>query len=148
LGAEVTASCSSRNFELVKSLGADTVVDYTQGSILATRERYAVFFDSFGNQKFQEVRQILQPQAVYVTTIPSQAIIFQTFSTWLARQKARLVIVKSKTKDLDFLAQLIYEGKLKPVVDKVFPLANGQEAHTYLETKRARGKVILEIGKI
>jgi NADPH:quinone reductase-like Zn-dependent oxidoreductase len=145
LGAEVTASCSSRNFELVKSLGADVVVDYTQGNILTTNERYAVFFDSFGNQKFKEVRKILQPKAVYVTTIPTQAIIFQTFSTWLSGQKARLVVVHSKTEDLDFLAQLINEGKLKPVVDKVFPLANVQEAHAYVETKRARGKVILEV---
>ncbi|MCU0445582.1 MAG: NADP-dependent oxidoreductase [Microscillaceae bacterium] len=147
LGAEVTATCSARNMDFLKSLGADEVIDYTKPDFLATDKRFEVFFDSFGNQKFKTVREILAPKATYVTTIPSQAIIVQTFTTYWASQKARLVVVHSKTKDLDYLRELIEQGKVKSVVDKVFPLPAVQEAHAYIETKRARGKVVLEVVK-
>jgi NADPH:quinone reductase-like Zn-dependent oxidoreductase len=147
LGATVHGACSEANFELCRELGADKLVDYKTQNILETEERYDVFFDSFGNQNFEKVKTILSAKGIYVTTIPTAQIIKQTFSTYFSAQKAKLVVVKSNTKDLNYLKDLIEQGKIKSVVDKVYPLTEVQEAHAYVETKRAKGKVVLEIEK-
>lgn len=144
-GAKVWASCSERNLDLVKSLGADVVLDYSKGNLLQQEEKFDLFFDSFGNQKFNEVKKILTAKGRYVTTIPTRDIILKYFLSFFTSQKASLVVVKSRRKDLELLKNWLENGKMRAVIDKIYPLDDVAEAHSYIETKRARGKVALEV---
>jgi NADPH:quinone reductase-like Zn-dependent oxidoreductase len=145
LGARVTAVCSHRNVELVKELGADRVVDYTQTELVNLEDRFDVFFDVFGNYHFEKVKRLLTPRGTYVQTVPSARIFKDVARTFVRRRRAKLVIVKSRRTDLEWLGQHIDGGQLRVVVDRTFALNDVAEAHRYMETKRARGKVVLAV---
>ncbi|MEM9075252.1 MAG: NAD(P)-dependent alcohol dehydrogenase [Myxococcota bacterium] len=144
-GAHVTAVCSHRNVELVRGLGADEVVDYTQENPLDLGQKFDVFFDVFGNFAFDEARALLEPCARYVHTVPSARILKDVARTSLRKQRAKLVVVRSRRSQLDWLRRKIDGGKLRVIVDRSFPMSDVQKAHRYMETKRARGKVVLEV---
>ncbi|NNE20079.1 MAG: NAD(P)-dependent alcohol dehydrogenase, partial [Myxococcales bacterium] len=145
LGAQVTAVCSHRNVELVTELGADRVIDYTKTELVDLDEQFDVVFDVFGNYRFEQLRTLLSARGTYVNTIPSARIFKDVARSFVRRQRARLVIVKSRRDQLDWLRQQIDAGSLRVVVDRSFPLADVAEAHRYMETKRARGKVVLAV---
>ncbi|MGB5374310.1 MAG: NAD(P)-dependent alcohol dehydrogenase [Polyangiales bacterium] len=145
LGAHVTAVCSHRNVELVTELGADRVIDYTKIELVDLDERFDVIFDVFGNYRFDKLKKLLSARGTYVNTIPSGRIFKDVARSFVRRKRAKLVIVKSKRDQLDWLRQQIDAGSLRVVVDRSFPLADVAEAHRYMETKRARGKVVLSV---
>jgi NADPH:quinone reductase-like Zn-dependent oxidoreductase len=146
LGAEVTAVCSHRNVDLVTELGADRVVDYTETELVDLDERFDAIFDVFGNYRFDKLKHLLTPRGIYVQTIPSSRIFKDVARTFVRAKRAKLVIVKSRRKQLDWIRQQIDAGSMRVVVDRSFPLDEAPEAHRYMETKRARGKVVLEVG--
>lgn len=145
LGAHVTATCSHRNLELVSELGADEVIDYTKRELVELEERFDAIFDVFGNYSFDELKHLLTPRGTYIHTIPSARIFKDVARTFVGRQRAKLVIVKSKRDQLDWMRQQIDAGALRVVVDRSFALDDAAEAHRYMETKRARGKVVLAV---
>ncbi len=146
LGARVTAVCSGRNADLVHDLGAHRVIDYTREEIRHLGASFDVFFDVFGNCRFPDIRAVLKPNGRFISTVPGVPVMrWSILSRLSSGPRAHLVIVKSKTGDLQTLGRWIEEGRLVPVVDRVYPLADAQEAHAYIETKRARGKVVLQI---
>ncbi|MBX7220591.1 MAG: NAD(P)-dependent alcohol dehydrogenase [Blastocatellia bacterium] len=146
LGAQVTTLSSARNLELCRSLGADETLDYAQDKPFNRSNGFDVFFDVFGNLSLAKIRNSLKPHGTYVDTVPSRQIIWDSLRTSLGWSKrARLVVVRSRSTDLDLLSQWVTEGKLRPVVDQIFRLDQTAEAEKYLETKRARGKVVIEI---
>jgi NADPH:quinone reductase-like Zn-dependent oxidoreductase len=146
LGAEVTAVCSHRNLDLVNELGADRVIDYTETELVDLDERFDAIFDVFGNYRFDKLKHLLTPRGTYVQTIPSSRIFKDVVRTFVRGKRAKLVIVKSRRKQLDWIRQQIDAGSMRVVVDRTFPLDEAPEAHRYMETKRARGKVVLEVG--
>ena len=146
LGAEVTAVCSHRNVDLVNELGADRVIDYTETELVDLDERFDAIFDVFGNYRFDKLKHLLTPRGTYVQTIPSSRIFKDVARTFVRGKRAKLVIVKSRRKQLDWIRQQIDAGSMRVVVDSTFPLDQAPEAHRYMETKRARGKVVLEVG--
>jgi NADPH:quinone reductase-like Zn-dependent oxidoreductase len=146
LGARVTAVCSHRNVDLVTDLGADRVIDYTQIELVDLDERFDVIFDVFGNYRFDKVKHLLTARGTYIHTIPSSRIFKDVARTLVRRKRAKLVIVKSRREQLDWIRQQIDAGSMRVVVDRSFPLDEAPEAHRYMETKRARGKVVLEVG--
>ena len=146
LGAEVTAVCSHRNVDLVNELGADRVIDYTETELVDLDERFDAIFDVFGNYRFDKLKHLLTPRGTYVQTIPSSRIFKDVARTFVRGKRAKLVIVKSRRKQLDWIRQQIDAGSMRVVVDRTFPLDQAPEAHRYMETKRARGKVVLEVG--
>jgi len=146
LGAQVTAVCSHRNVELVAELGADRVIDYTKTELVDLKERFDVIFDVFGNYRFDKLEHLLTPRGTYVHTVPSARIFKDVARTLIRRKRAKLVIVKSRREQLDWIRQQIDAGSLRVVVDRSFALDDAAEAHRYMETKRARGKVVLEVG--
>ncbi len=146
LGAEVTAVCSHRNVDLVNELGADRVIDYTETELVDLDERFDAIFDVFGNYRFDKLKHLLTPRGTYVQTIPSSRIFKDVARTFVRGKRAKLVIVKSRRKQLDWIRQQIDAGSMRVVVDRTFPLDEAPEAHRYMETKRARGKVVLEVG--
>lgn len=145
LGGRVTAVCSARNADLVGGLGADEVVDYAKTEPVALKDRFDVVFDVFGNYHFDQMKHLLNPGGTYVHTIPSARIFKDIARTFVLRKRAKLVVVRSRRTQLDWLRQQIDAGRIRVVVDRTFPLADVAEAHRYLETKRARGKVVLAV---
>ena len=145
LGAEVTAVCSHRNVELVTELGADRVIDYTQTELVDLDERFDAIFDVFGNYRFDKLEHLLTPRGTYVQTVPSSRIFKDVARTLVRRKRAKLVLVKSRREQLDWIRQQIDAGSMRVVVDRTFPLEQAPEAHRYMETKRARGTLVLDV---
>jgi NADPH:quinone reductase-like Zn-dependent oxidoreductase len=145
LGGQVTAVCSHRNVDLVTELGADRIIDYTKTDLVELDEHFDVIFDVFGNYRFDKLKKLLSERGTYVNTIPSARIFKDVARSFVRRKRAKLVIVKSRRDQLDWLRQQIDAGSLRVVVDRSFPIADVAEAHRYMETKRARGKVVLAV---
>jgi NADPH:quinone reductase-like Zn-dependent oxidoreductase len=145
LGAHVSAVCSHRNTALVAELGADEVVDYGETDVLELPQRFDAIFDVFGNYSFSSMQHLLSPRGTYVHTIPSPTIVKDVARTFVRRQKAKLVVVRSRRRQLDWLRRHIDGGRLRVVVDRSFALEEVADAHRYMETKRARGKVVLAV---
>jgi 2-desacetyl-2-hydroxyethyl bacteriochlorophyllide A dehydrogenase len=145
LGAsEVTGVCSHANGDLVKSLGADRVIDYQQQDFAREQAQYDVIFDVVGNHSLSDCKTVLQPWGRYVTTQPYPANFFQSFLTsLLPGQRYRVVLMRSNSRDLTYLKELIEAGKLQCVVDRTYALSDIAEAHAYSESERAVGKIVV-----
>ncbi|MEM7048806.1 MAG: NAD(P)-dependent alcohol dehydrogenase [Acidobacteriota bacterium] len=141
LGAQVVAVCSGRNAALVAGLGADEVVDYTHTDVTRSGP-YDAFFDVFGNCPPARVSRAL-PSGRHCTTVPSPGAILRELQGRLLGRPRRMVIVRGNGADLRQLDQWYAARGLDIVVDRVLPFSQAAEAHRYLETKRARGKVVL-----
>jgi NADPH:quinone reductase-like Zn-dependent oxidoreductase len=154
LGAEVTGVCSTRNVELVRSIGADHVVDYTREDFTRGDQKYDVVMDNVANRGVLEVRRILKPEGKLILIGGGgtdanpwigafKAPIKALFVSWFVDQDLGMFISHASGEDLATLAGMTEAGALKPVIDRRFPLAEAAEAMRYLETGRARGKVIV-----
>jgi len=143
LGARVTAVTSSRNLDLVRSLGADDVVDYAATDLQSISERFDVFFDVFGNRSFAFVAPLLRERGVFVSTVPKGHVLRAWALTLVGRKRARLVAVRSRARDLETLADWASRGLLRPVIDSVFPLDEIAVAEARIASRRSRGKVVL-----
>lgn len=146
LQATVTTTSSEKNLDFVRSLGADETLDYTKSTGLERGREWACVFDVFGNQRFSKAAPSLAKHGVYVTTVPSARNVFDDLRTrWLPFKKARLIVVKSNRADLEVLSKLVTAGSLRAVIDRVVPLAETAAGQGHIETKRARGKVVVTI---
>lgn len=146
LGARVTTTCSEKNLEFVRTLGADETLDYTKQTGLEAGRNWSCVFDVFGNRRFLTAKASLAPRGVYVSTVPSVRNVFDDLRTrWLPFKKARLVVVKSNVKDLEVLRDFVERGLLTPIIDRVVPLADTAAGQAHVETKRARGKVVISV---
>jgi NADPH:quinone reductase-like Zn-dependent oxidoreductase len=144
-GAHVSATCSGRNIEFVRSLGADEVIDYTQIDITAGKPNYEVIFDAVGVYPFGKWKLMLRPRGTLVTV---NFIFGNPLQKLLARfdanhRQLKSLLVQPNGADLEMLNQWIISGKLRPIIDQCYPLAEAAEAHRYSETKRVRGKLVL-----
>lgn len=145
LGAQVTTTSSARNLELCRSLGSHETWDYAARDAFAPGGGFDVIFDVFGNRSFSRARPALARRGTYVTTVPGVATVaLHLLTRWLPR-RARLVVVRSNRADLEQLARWAGEGQLVPVIDRVVPLAETAAGQAHVETKRARGKVVVRV---
>jgi NADPH:quinone reductase-like Zn-dependent oxidoreductase len=148
-GAEVTGVCSTTNLELVKSLGADKVIDYTQEDFTKTGQTYDIIFDAVGKSSFQRVTSSLSQRGVYLTTVPPVADFLQLVWTSIAGGKkvkfsaTGMRSVRKKAKDLVFIKEIIEAGKLKAVIDRRYPLEQTADAHRYVEKGHKKGNVVI-----
>ncbi|HZN02596.1 MAG TPA: NAD(P)-dependent alcohol dehydrogenase [Candidatus Polarisedimenticolia bacterium] len=156
LGAQVTGVCSTRNLEMVRSLGADHVIDYTQEDFSKRDERYDLIVDNVGNRSLSDFRRVLAPKGRYVLVGgggpndgrvigPLGKVLYALVLSWFVPQQMGMMLADTNKEDLGILAGLIESGKVTPVIDRRYPLSEVPEAITYLETGRARGKVIITI---
>jgi NADPH:quinone reductase-like Zn-dependent oxidoreductase len=144
LGAEVTGVCSARNVELVRSLGAQHVVDYVSEAFLGGGGRYDLIFDTVGVTSFAECKGALSEQGVYLPLNGGLREIAQAVLTARSRGKKLKFGVSGNTReDLEQIVSLIEAGVLKPVVDRVYPMAQIADAHRHVETRHKRGSVIV-----
>jgi NADPH:quinone reductase-like Zn-dependent oxidoreductase len=149
LGAHVTAVCNTKNVDLVRSLGADEVVDYTQEDFSANGETYDVIFDAVGKDSFRRSRRVLKPRGVYITTDmgPKAQNLFWGLWTWRIGDKRLLLppYPRYAKEDLLFLKELIEAGTYRPVIDRVYPFEDVVEATRYVETGQKTGNVVLTL---
>jgi len=156
LGAHVTGVCSGRNVEMVRSLGADHVFDYTKEDFTKSNERYDMIIDNVGNRSLSEYRRVLNPQGKYVLIGgggvndsrwmgPIGPVIKTMLLKPFISQEMNMMMSEVKKEDLTLLADLMQSGKVTPVVDKTYLFSEIREAVRHVETGRARGKVIVDL---
>lgn len=146
-GAAVVGVCSTRNVDLVRSLGADEVVDYTKEKFNDSIRGIDIILDTLGKENLAAVESVLKPQGIYITTLPHGKQMLDTVRTGILPfgQKSKMVMVKAKGSDLDKIKEKIEAGKIRAVIDKVYPLEQVAEAHQYSSTFHTQGKLILKI---
>ena len=143
LGADVTAVCSTKNVDLVHSLGADEVIDYLMEDFTKNGEMYDVVVDAVGEHSFLRCRRSLKPDGIYITTDPG--FMWHDAAVALLTKRAKLGIVRYTKPDILTLVELIEAGKYRPVIDRVYPLDDVVEAHRYVETHQKTGNVVLTV---
>lgn len=145
-GAEVTGVCSSKNVELVKSLGADKVIDYTLNDFTNSSETYDIIFDTISKSSFAQCKNVLKENGKYVVTVMSLLRVFQSLWTrFIGNKKVIFSMSLNKTNALKFIKNLIEEGKLKSIIDRDYSLEQLSEAHKYVETGHKKGNVVIKV---
>ena len=155
-GADVTGVCSTRNVDLVRSLGADHVVDYTKEDFAKGTERYDVILDNVPNHSLSECRHVLNPQGKYVMiggggpndsrwVGPFGRVIHTLLLSPFISQKMGMMMADANQNDLTILADMMQSGKVKPVIDRTYKLSEVPAAIAYLEEGHARGKVVITV---
>lgn len=147
--ADVTAVCNTKNLELVRSLGADRVIDYTQEDFTKNGETYDVVFDAVGKHSFIRCRDSLKRGGVYIATDPGRFMVENPLLALVTRRigdkRVRFPIPRYTKKDVLFLKELIEAGKYRAVIDRRYPLEDVVEATTYVETGQKTGNVVLTV---
>src|SRR5256885_3478876 len=156
LGADVTGVCSTRNADLVRSLGADHVIDYTKEDFSKNNQRYDVILDNVPNHSLSEIRHSLTPNGKYVMIGgggpndnrwigPFGRVINTMILSPFVSQKMGMMMADPSQKDLTVLADMMQSGKVKPVIDRTYKLSEVPQAIRYLEQGHARGKVVITV---
>lgn len=147
-GAEVTGVCSTANLELVKSLGADRVLDYTRGAIFSGDAYFDMIFDTVGKISFSKCKNTLKPGGVYLSSaMTDSSALPQMIWTAMSSKKVKTGASICTAERLDFIKELVEAGKLKPAIDRVYPLEQIVEAHRYVEQGHKKGNVVITIRK-
>jgi NADPH:quinone reductase-like Zn-dependent oxidoreductase len=153
LGAKVTAVCSTSNVELVRSLGADRVIDYTREDFTRSGERYDLILDVAGTRPLLACRRVLTPHGTLVVVggpggrwlSPADRLVKAAVLSKFVSQRLVPFLAHITREDLLVLKELVETGKVTPVIDRTYPLREVPEAIRYLETMRARGKVVITV---
>jgi len=146
LGATVTGVCSAGNCELVRSLGAANVVDYTTADFATGGDTWDIILDTTATVPFARAERALARGGRLLVVVASLAQSMVKPASF-AGKRFIAGIVTTRVEDLDFLANLAATGEFKPVIDRLYPLANAAEAHAYVDTGRKRGNVVLSVGE-
>lgn len=154
-GAHVSGVCSTRNVELVRSIGADRVIDYTKEDVAAGVERFDVIFDLVGNRLLADFRRVLKANGTFIgcggggpgtsTGTLLMRMLRQMLAGWFTKQKLVGFVARRSKADLEVLRQLLANELVKPVIDRTYSLAEVPDAIRYLEEGHARGKVVIQI---
>jgi len=146
-GAEVTAVCSSANTDLVRSLGADHVLDYTRVDFLTVTEKWDVIFETVNKIRVGTIARLVKKDGILI--LGSALIKEMLHGAWLSMTRRCKVIMgtnKPTYADMEILRQLMESGTIKPVIDRIYPLEQMIEAHRYVDSGRKKGNVVITIG--
>lgn len=144
LGGDVTAVVSTRKMEMAQAIGADHVIDYTEEDFTQNGQRYDLIFDTVGNHSVSEYKRVLNPKGSFVTSAFLPALLIQ--GPWLARtegKQMRNMMAKPNQADLLFMTELLESGKVTPIIDTCYPLAEVPDALKQIGEGHAKGKVII-----
>jgi len=149
IGAHVTAVCNTKNVELVRSLGADEVIDYLEEDFTKNGQTYDAIIDAVGKYSFLRGRRSLKRGGVYVPTdlgpFMLETIVMLLATRWVGDKRVKMAIARRNKDDVLFLKELIEAGKFRAVIDRRYPLEQVVEAHSYVETWQKTGNVVLTI---
>jgi NADPH:quinone reductase-like Zn-dependent oxidoreductase len=145
-GAEVTAVCNTKNLDLARSLGADTVIDYTQEDFTGKGQTYDIIFDAVGKHSFRQCRSSLKRGGTYLATDNVQNLILTWWTSRIGERRVLFPIPPRYTRqDVVFVKELIEAGKFRAVIDRCYPLEQVVEATRYVETEQKTGNVVLAV---
>jgi NADPH:quinone reductase-like Zn-dependent oxidoreductase len=152
-GAHVTGVCSTRNLDMVRALGADEVVDYTREDVRRSGARFDIVLDNVGNVSLLDRRRLLAPNGRLVIVGAMHGHMMRTMArgvlgflvTRFGRRPAVFFVAKIRKDDLLVLKELVDAGKLRPVIDRTYPLSEAADAVRYVQTEHARGKVVVTV---
>jgi NADPH:quinone reductase-like Zn-dependent oxidoreductase len=142
-GAEVTGVCSARNLDMVRSIGADRVIDYSEEDFTQTDVLYDLILDAVGNHPLSDCRRALHANGIYVAVAGS--VVRALWIAMTGRKRMVSMLTKSNREDLCFMKERLETGKVTPVIDRRYPLREVAEALRYLEEGHARGKVVITV---
>lgn len=148
LGAEVTGVCSTRNLDMVRAIGADHVIDYTQEDFTKSGRRYDFILDIVGNHSLSDCRRALTPKGILIPNTGTKGlgyVIRANLMSLLVPQKTRTFVSFTKNEDLVVLKELIEAGKVTPVIDRTYPLSEAAQALGYVEAGHTQGKVVINM---
>jgi NADPH:quinone reductase-like Zn-dependent oxidoreductase len=146
MDTNVTAVCSTGNVEMVRDLGADTVIDYNEQTDFATDMKYDVVLDCVVNSPYKAFVEVMQSDAVYIPALPSISFMIRSYLMPLyTKRRVKPVMLKTNGKDLNFLSNLVREGKLRTIIDSSYSLNEYRKAFERNQTGRTRGKIIINI---
>jgi NADPH:quinone reductase-like Zn-dependent oxidoreductase len=158
LGAGVTGVCSTRNVDMVRSIGADQVIDYTREDFTRSGQRYDLFFDGVGNHSLSACRRVLKPKGTYVPFggeagrwmlgSLARAVTTRVISPFVSQKLVTFFLAKANQADLAIVRDLMKAGKVTPVIDRRYRLSEVPDAIRYLEAGHARGKVVIAVEHI
>jgi NADPH:quinone reductase-like Zn-dependent oxidoreductase len=141
-GVEVTGVCSTRNIKLVKSLGADQVIDYTKEDFTESNQTYDIIFDAVMKTSFSRCKDSLKQNGTFITV---DWPLLQVLWTSIAGTKKVVIGIASRIEDLIYLRELIEAGKVISVIDRCYPLEETADAHRYAETGHKKGNVVITV---
>ena len=144
-GAHVTAVCNTKNIELMRTLGADEVIDYTQEDFTKNGKTYDVIFDAVGKQSFLRTRRSLKPSGAYVATDGLRNVLWWLLTRRFGKRRGRIGIARYVKADVLVLKELIDAGEYRAVVDRTYPLEEIVAATEYVETEQKTGNVVLRV---
>ena len=147
-GANVTAVCNSKNVELVKSLGADIVIDYQTQDFTKTDDKFEFIFDAVGKSSFRQCKPLLTAKGIYISTElgkNGENILYAAITPFLGGKKLLFPIPSITKKDVIFLKELVQKGEYKPVIDRQYKLDQIVEAYEYIESGQKTGNVLIKI---
>ena len=143
-GAEVTGVCSTKKMDLIRSIGADHVIDYTKEDFTISGKLYDLIFDVHVSHSISEYKKVLAPNGAYIACDFNPTSVFLgPLITLFGSKKVKSYMAKLNTKDLVYIKELIETGKIKPVIDKSYPLSKVSEAIQYYEKKHTQGKIVI-----
>lgn len=144
LGAHVTGVCRSSGEATAKALGCDEVIAYDRDDFRKSGQTFDVIFDAAGKYGFKDCRALLTEQGTYVTTVPGPSAMLGRVLSGSKGRKARFILANSNDTDLGLMRQWCDEGRLKPLIEAVFPLSETRQAYELAESGRIRGKVVIQ----
>ncbi len=147
--AEVTAVCNTQNAKLVKSIGADKVIDYTKEDFTKSDQKFDFVFDAVGKSSFGACKKLLKPGGIYCSTDLGflwQNLFLTLWTSIFGSKKVIFPIPKERKEDILFFKELIEAGKFRPVIDRCYPLEQIAEAYRYVETGQKTGNVVITVG--
>jgi len=148
-GADITAVCSSSNFELMKSLGADEVIDYTKEDFARNGKKYDVIFDTVGKSSIQKALGSLNKDGYLLLASAGMGTMLSgSIKSMFISKKIVSGVIKETAEDMNFFKQLIEEGKLKAVIDRIYTLKQIVDAHTYVDKGHKKGNVVIAVNHI
>lgn len=148
LGAHVTAVCSERNVDLVRSLGADEVIDYGKEDFRSREKAFDLILDAASNAFFPEVKKCLKPGGVLIKLNLSLRSLYLSVTTRLfSSRRLKMILVKNRKEDLDWMIGKMAQNQIKVVMERTFPLEKAKEAQLLSESGRSRGKIVLVVNE-
>jgi len=150
-GAEVTGVCSTQNMEMVKSLGAKRVIDYTNNDFIQENEKFDIIFDTVAKRSFSQCKNVLAENGIYLTTSPTPGVLIKGLLQSKEEGKraffvaAGLKPANEKIKNLQYISELIKNDKLKTIIDRKYSMDDITEAHRYVETGHKKGNLVIKI---